>query len=131
VTVRPDWTLEFAMTAPGHPATHIYCSPFLRSTNVLHLRPGRSLDKGDAGAAAVLLMARPRGYFGLPRDVVLLDGRQPTDIAPGVPVDAVTSLRLGAQDLDRPIVGVFNEERIVGRAWPASEGRITILQLTW
>lgn len=130
VTVKPDWTLEFALTAPGHPATHIYRSPFPRSTNVLHLRPARPLDKGDAGAAAVLAMTRPRGYFGLPRDVVLLDGRQPTDITPGVPTDSITWLRLGAQDLDRPIVGLCNAERIVGRAWPASEGRVTMLQLT-
>ncbi len=130
VTVKPGWTLEFVLTAPGHPATHIYRSPFLRSTNILHLRPGRPLDKADQGAAAIVVMSRPRGYFGLPRDVVILDGREPTDIAQGVPIDSSTTLRLGAQDLDRPIVGQFNEERIVGRGWLAAEGRIVILELT-
>ena len=37
----------------------------------------RRLAKEDADAAAIVRMDRPRGYFGLPRDVVLLDGRQP------------------------------------------------------
>ncbi|MBL8587704.1 MAG: hydrolase [Methylobacteriaceae bacterium] len=131
VTVKPDWTLEFVITAPGHPATHIYRSPFLRSTGVLHLRPGRPIDKKDAGAAAIVTMSRPRGYFGRPRDVVLLDGREPGDVTPGVPTDSVATVRLGAQDMERPIVAVFNDERIVGRGWPAAEARITILELTW
>jgi pimeloyl-ACP methyl ester carboxylesterase len=131
VSVRPDMRLEFVITAPGHPATHIYRSPFPRSTSVLHLRPARPLDKSDVGAAAIALLSRPRGYFGLPRDVALFDGKEPTDVARGVPSDSISTLRLGAQDLDRPIVGLFNDERVIGRAWPASEGRVTILELTW
>jgi hypothetical protein len=31
---------------------------------------------------------------------------------------------------DRAIVGEFNEERIVARAWPARDGHMTILELT-
>ena len=37
----------------------------------MHLRAARPLGSADAGAGAVVLMSRPRGYFGLPRDVVL------------------------------------------------------------
>lgn len=130
VTVRPDWPLEFALTAPGHPATHLYRSPFPRSTKTLNLRPARPLEKADHDAAGVVTMTRPRGYFGLPRDVVSLGGREPDDIARGVPTDAVTTLRVSAQDMDKPIVGIFNEERIAARAWPSGEERISVIELT-
>jgi triacylglycerol lipase len=46
-----------------------------------------------------------------------------------VPAAWHTTLRLPALE-DRPIVGEFNEERIVGRPWPAKEGHYTILELT-
>ena len=55
--------------------------------------------------------------------------RSPTDIPHGVPVAWHTTLRLPALE-DRPIVGEFNEERIVARPWPAKEGHMTILELT-
>jgi hypothetical protein len=38
-------------------------------------------------------MSRPRGYFGLPRDVVLFDGKEPVDVKPGVPTDSLSTLR--------------------------------------
>jgi hypothetical protein len=75
-------------------------------------------------------MSRPRGYFGLPRDVVLLDGKEPTDVKSGVPTDSVTTLRLPAADIGRNTVGLFNE-RIVARAWPVSENRIAVAELTY
>jgi len=79
----------------------------------------------------VVLLSRPRGYFGLPRDVVLLDGKEPADVKSGVPTDAVTTLRLSAAEAGRKVVGLFNEERIVARAWPASENRIAVAELTY
>ena len=85
----------------------------------------------DAGAGAVVLMSRPRGYFGLPRDIVLLDGKEPTDVKPGVPSDSVTTSRLSATDIGRPVVALFNQERIVARAWPVSENRIAVAELTY
>lgn len=129
-TVRPDWALEFALTAPGHPATHIYRSPFPRSTRALNLRPARPLAKADREAAGVVTMIRPRGYFGLPRDIVSLGGREPDDIARGVPSDAATTLHVSAQDMERPVIGLFNEERIAARVWPSSEERISVIELT-
>lgn len=131
VTIKAGATLEFVLTAPGHPATHIYRSAFPRSTTLCHLRPARPLDKSDAGAGAVVLLSRPRGYFGLPRDAISFDGRQPKDITPGVPVDSISTLRRKPEDLERPVVALFNEERIVARPWPAAEGRITVIELTW
>jgi len=41
-------------------------------------------------------MSRPRGYFGLPRDVVLFDGKEPVDVKTGVPTDSLSTLRLPA-----------------------------------
>ena len=76
-------------------------------------------------------MSRPRGYFGLPRDVVLIDGREPADVTPGVPTDSVTTLRLPAAEAGRAVVALFNQERIVARAWPASENRIAVAELTY
>jgi len=129
--VDPTWPLEFVLASPDAPTTHIYRSPFPRSSDVVHLRAARPLGSGDAGAGAVLIMSRPRGYFGLPRDVVLLDGKEPADVKPGVPTDSTATLRLPAAEVGRNVVAQFNEERIVARAWPASENRIAIAELTY
>jgi Lipase C-terminal domain/Palmitoyl protein thioesterase len=128
LTTTPDTYLEFVIAAPDHPVTHIYMAPFPRSSDIVHLRPARPLGKGDEGAEAVVLMSRPRGYFGIPRDVVILDGREPADVKSGVPTDSVTTLRL-ASFADRPIVGEFNLERVVARPWPARENHICIIEL--
>ena len=119
------------LTSAGSPITHIYRSPFPRSSAIVHLRAAPPLGSADAGAGCVVLMSRPRGYFGLPRDVVLFDGKEPADVKPGVPADPVTTLRLSAAEAGRPVVALFNEERIVARAWPASENRIAVAELTY
>ncbi len=131
VSVDPAWFLEFMIQAAEHPTTHIYRSPFLRSSTVVHLRPGRPLAPADAGAGAVVLMSRPRGYFGIPRDVVRLDGMDAKGIAAGVPTDSVATLRLAAGESGRPVSAAFNEEKITARAWPAAENRIAIAELTY
>jgi pimeloyl-ACP methyl ester carboxylesterase len=129
--IEATWPLEFVIAAPGHPITHIYRSPFPRSSTVVHLRPGRPLGTADEGAGTVVQMSRPRGYFGIPRDVVLLDGKEPTDVAKGVAGDSITTLRLPLDEIGRPVVALFNEERIVCRGWPARENHITIAELTY
>ncbi|SED63932.1 hydrolase [Bradyrhizobium erythrophlei] len=129
--VDPSWPLEFVLTSPEAVTTHIYRSPFPRSSEIVHLRAARPLLPADAGAGAIVLMSRPRGYFGLPRDIVLLDGKEPVDVKSGVPTDAVTTLRLAAADVGRPVAAIFNGERIVARAWPASENRIAVAELTY
>ena len=131
VQVEPAWYLEIVLTSAGSPTTHLYRSPFSRSSDVVHLRAARPLGPADAGAGAVVLMSRPRGYFGLPRDVVLIDGKEPRDVKSGVPADSVTTLRLPAEEVGRAVVTLFNEERIVARAWPASENRIAVAELTY
>jgi len=129
--VDPSWHLEIVLTTAGSTTTHFYRSPFPRSSNIVHLRAARPLGPADAGAGAIVLMSRPRGYFGLPRDVVLLDGKEPTDVKAGVPTDSVGTLRLSAAEAGRPVTALFNQERIVARAWPASENRIAIAELTY
>jgi hypothetical protein len=127
--VDPAWVLEMVLTAAGSTTTHFYRSPFPRSSDVVHLRAARALAPAEA-AGAVVIMSRPRGYFGLPRDVVLLDGKEPTDVKSGVPTDSITTARLSAAEAGRPVVAMFNQERIVARTWPASENRISIAELT-
>jgi pimeloyl-ACP methyl ester carboxylesterase len=131
ITVEPTAFLEFVLAAPGAPIAHYYRSPFPRSSSVVHLRPGRALGQADAGAGSVVVMARPRGYFGLPRDVLLLDGREPKDVPHGVAGESGTTARLPTAEVGRPVVALFNEERIVARAWPAAENRIVIAELTY
>jgi pimeloyl-ACP methyl ester carboxylesterase len=129
--VDPAWYLEMVLTSAGSVTTHFYRSPFPRSCDIVHLRAARPLGPADAGAGCVVLMSRPRGYFGLPRDVVLFDGKQPSDVTAGVPTDSLSTLRLSAAEAGRPVAALFNEERIVARAWPASENRIAIAELTY
>jgi hypothetical protein len=129
--VDPTWPLEFVLTSPDAPITHFYRSPFPRSSDVVHLRAVRPPESRDAPAGAVLVMTRPRGYFGLPRDVVLLDGKEPSDVRPGVPADSTATLRIPVAEVGRGVMARFNEERIVARAWPASENRIAVAELTY
>jgi hypothetical protein len=129
--VDPSWYLEIVLTSAGSATTHFYRSPFPRSSDIVHLRAARPLGPADAGAGAVVLMSRPRGYFGLPRDVVLFDGKEPVDVKTGVPTDSVSTLRLPAAEAGRPVTALFNQERIVARAWPASGNRIAVAELTY
>lgn len=130
LSVGPADALEFELSVEGHPVTHTYRSAFPRSSDVVHLRPARPLTDAQRAAGAVIQMSRPRGYFGIPRDVVLLDGETPRDVTPGVPTDSVATRLLPASEIGRAVVGLFNEERIVARARPASENRIAIIEIT-
>jgi len=49
----------------------------------------------------------------------------------GVPTDSTATLRLPPGEVGRPVVTMFNQERIVARAWPTSENRIVMAQLTY
>ena len=119
---------EFVITAPGYATTHIYRTPFPRSSDIVHLRAERLLD-ADKGAGAVVVLTRPRGYFGLPRDTIVLDGQNPAPgIPPGVAGVSTSRLRLAAGP-DRAVAAQFNDERIVGRNWPAAQNHIVQLEL--
>lgn len=119
---------EFVVAAPGYATTHVYRSPFARSSALVHLR-AEVLAAADRDAGSVVTLTRPRGYFGLPRDTIVLDGQAPAPgIPPGVAGVAVSKLKIPTGAL-RAVPAEFNGERIVGRNWPASENRVVFLEL--
>jgi hypothetical protein len=125
---QPNTVYEFALSAPGYAATHIYRSPFPRSSSVLHLRPER-IAAADRGAGALVILTRPRGYFDAQRDAMCLDGQT---TLPGVPPRgagiSIAKLQL-ASDEARAVSGEFNGERVVGRTWPRADGALSVLEL--
>ena len=129
LTTDSKTALEFVISAPDQLVTHIYRSPFPRSFALLNLRPAIASEaKGEA--AAIVTMNRPRGYFGQPRDVVLIDGKTPGGIPPGVPAKWRLPVLFPTQE-DRAIVCEFNLERIVAREWPLKDRHISIAELTY
>ena len=126
----PAARYEFAIAADGYATTHIYRSPFPRSSRFVSLRPER-IATADREAKSIVTLTRPRGYFGVGRDRMAFDGASPP---PGVPagVATVASSKLKLADAaSRPIAGEFNDERIVGRVWPAADNQVTVLELTY
>jgi triacylglycerol lipase len=120
-----DACYEFVLQMAGQPITHTYRSPFLRSSDVVHLRP-EPFAKADEGAAAVVIMSRPRGYFGVGRDKFSLDGKVPPGITDGVP--AVSTGRLPFDGGPRTVVATFNNETIATRTWPTRQNHIVVAE---
>jgi len=124
---RPGASYEFVIRADGFAVTHIYRSPFPRSSSLIHLRPARIAD-ADRDAASVVTMRRPRGYFGVGRDSMSLDGiSPPPGLPPGVPGVDASKLKLKESTL-RSVAAVFNGERIVVRSWPLSENHLVFAE---
>jgi triacylglycerol lipase len=126
-TADPQASYEFELSVPGAPVTHIYRSPFPRSSDVVHLRP-QPFYGTDAEAAAVTYMTRPRGYFGLGRDTMLLDGAPLPGVPAGVPT--VASSRLASARADMTVVGAFNGETVAARTWPARDNHVAVIEIT-
>jgi pimeloyl-ACP methyl ester carboxylesterase len=127
-TAQRGTPYEFVVSAPGYATTHVYRSPFPRSSSVIHLRPQR-LAEADRSAPALVVLDRPRGYFDPTRDRMSFDGQTPPPGA--LPGAGVSSSRIRPTGPQRAIVGEFNGERIVGRNWPAAEGHLAVLELTY
>lgn len=119
---KPDAYYEFVVHADGYAITHIYRSPFPRSSAIVHLRPTR-LANEDKSATTVVQMSRPQGRLGVGRDRMSLDGKSPPGIAPGIPSVGLSTLRLNEQAM-RSLVAELNDERIVVRTWPTRENHI-------
>jgi hypothetical protein len=128
-TADPSANYEFVITAASYSTTHIYRSPFPRSSNIVNMRAERLLA-ADKDAMSVVILARPRGYFGLPRDRITLDGNPPPGIPPGTPGVSESKLKM-PDGATRPIVGTFDDERVIGWAWPVLNNEIVILELTY
>ncbi|HSV52313.1 MAG TPA: alpha/beta fold hydrolase [Burkholderiaceae bacterium] len=119
---------EFAISAPGYATTHVYRSPFPRSSTVINFRPER-VPEADKHAPALLLMTRPRGYLDPVRDKMAFGGQSPP---PGAVLGAgVSTSRIKPTGLPRAVVAEFNGERVVGRSWPLAENHVSVLELTY
>lgn len=120
---------EFVVAAPGYATTHLYRSGFPRSSAIVHLNAARLAD-ADKGAASVVTLTRPRGYFDAARDKLGFDGQTPP---PGIPPAGAgvssSKIRLNEPGI-RVIQAEFNGESLAGRTWPAKENRTVILELT-
>ena len=126
-TGDPKASYEFVISAPGYAITHIYRSPFPRSSSIVQLRAER--PAADKDALSVVTLTRPRGYFGLPRDEVMLDGKSPpAGIAPGVAGVSLVKARL-ADAAPRSVAAAFNGERLAGRSWPTADNHVVLLEL--
>jgi pimeloyl-ACP methyl ester carboxylesterase len=121
---------EFVVSAPGYATTHVYRSPFPRSSSVVSLRPERLAD-ADRDARSLVTLTRPRGYFGVPRDRITLDGASPPAGIPSGVAGVSTARAKIADATDRPVIGEFNDERIVGRIWPLADNHVVVLELTY
>jgi triacylglycerol lipase len=127
-TSQPDARYEFAISAPGYATTHVYRSPFPRSSTVINFRPQR-VPEADRNAPALAIMDRPRGYLDPARDKMAFDGQTPP---PGAVLGAgVSSSRIKPAGLPRALVAEFNGERVVGRTWPLAENHVSVLELTY
>jgi pimeloyl-ACP methyl ester carboxylesterase len=132
-TTDPRTPHEFVIEPPaglGYAITHVHRSPFLRGSDIVSLRAERILE-ADRDAAGLVTLTRPRGYFGIPRDTIALDGVSPPRGIPagGVPGLSTAKTKL-ADATERPVVGQFRDERIVGRVRPLAENRVVVLELT-
>jgi triacylglycerol lipase len=121
---------EFVISAPGYAITHIYRSAFARSSAIVNMRPAK-LAPSDKALASVVILNRSRGYFGLDRDEMSLDGKPLPGVVSGVAGTSAAKLRIEVAANGEPaaVAGLFNGEKIVGRAWPAAENRVVILDL--
>lgn len=126
---QPGTPYEFVIAAPGYATTHIYRSPFPRSSAIVNLKPERVAD-ADRAADAIVTMTRPRGYLDPARDRMAFDGQSPPPGAlPGAGVASSKIKLTSAQP--RAVVAEFNGERVTGRSWPAAQGHVALLELTY
>jgi triacylglycerol lipase len=123
----PKQAYEFVISASSYATTHIYRSAFARSSSVINMRPARIASE-DRDVAAVVAMTRPRGYFGLGRDQMSLDGADLAGIAFGVAGLSAAKLRL-SDGVGRGVSGEFDGVRIAARAWPLSENHVVFIEL--
>jgi triacylglycerol lipase len=122
---------EFELVADAYATTHIYRSPFARSSSIVHLRPER-LAAADRTTQAMVNFTRPRGYFDASRDHIMLDGKtELAGVVKGVSAGN-SSVRIRMPELpQRDVAAEFNGEKLRGLTWPASQGHVTILELTY
>lgn len=123
-TADPHARYEFVVRVPGQPVTHIYRSPFPRGSNVVHLRPAETVANPDDGS--VVILTRPRGYFGVD-DKVLFNGSRPAISTDPVPNESSATIRVPFAPASHR--ARFEDEAISLRNWP--EGHVAIAEFTY
>jgi pimeloyl-ACP methyl ester carboxylesterase len=123
---RPDAYYEFVVSATDYPTTHVYRTPFPRSSPYVHLRL-RPLGDKERGAGALVTLTRPRGYLGHGRDTFLLDGKVPAGINEGVPGTSEATQRFEPGP-PRAVRAVLNAESMTVRTYPLEQGHVTIAE---
>lgn len=124
---KSDAYYEFVLNADGYAITHYYRSPFPRSSSIVHMRAAIMSDPEFDGSS-LIVMTRPRGYFGVDRDAMSLDGKSPpTGIPPGLPGLSSAKVKLPPTD-QRTVVAEFNGERIAVRSWLSGEGHLVFAE---
>ena len=124
---KPNISYEFVVSAEGFAVAHLYRPPFPRSSSLIHLRPAR-VAEADKDAGSVISMTRPRGYFGVGRDNMSLDGvSPPSGLSAGVAGVASAKLKLNETAV-RSVTATFNNERIVVRSWPLKENHVVFAE---
>ncbi|HUK00266.1 MAG TPA: hypothetical protein VLV85_18590, partial [Stellaceae bacterium] len=63
-------------------------------------------------------------------DHVLLDGKPPPGLAPGVPSLSLAKLALPAEP-EQTVIAVFDHERIAARDWPMKDDQVSVVEFTW
>ena len=125
-TAKPTSYYEFVVSADGYPTTHIYRTPFPRSSAYIHLRL-RPLADSEKGTGSMVTLLRPRGYLGHGRDTFLIDGKVPAGVNEGVPGTAEAKMRFEPGPL-RPVRVVLNKEAMTVLTHPLDSGHIVIAE---
>ena len=119
---------EFVISASGYATTHIYRSPFPRSSDIVNLR-AECLPDADRRFISVVTLIRPRGYFDPRHAHISLDGKAPVLAVP-TGAAGVWALRAEVQDTPgRSVPAEFDGEHVVGRAWPTAGNHVVLLEL--
>ncbi|MGZ3513710.1 MAG: hydrolase [Thermodesulfobacteriota bacterium] len=122
---RPEAYYEFVISANGYPMTHIYRTPFPRSSAYVHLRL-RPLDEREKTGSLVVL-TRPRGYLGHGRDTFLMDGKVPEGVNEGVPGTSEARQRFEPGP-SRSVRVTLNKETITVLTYPLDSGHVVIAE---
>jgi hypothetical protein len=125
-TAKPTAYYEFVITATGYPITHIYRTPFPRSSAYIHLRL-RPLGDRDKGTGSLVTLTRPRGYLGHGRDTFLIDGKVPRGVNEGVPGINEAKQHFESGPI-RPVRVVLNKEAVTVLTYPLDAGHIVIAE---
>jgi len=123
---KPEAYYEFVISASGYPMTHIYRTPFPRSSAYIHLRL-RPIDGREKGTGSVVTLIRPRGYLGHGRDTFLIDSKVVDGVKEGVPGTA-EGKRLFEPGPLRPVRVTLNQETMTVLTHPIEAGHIVIAE---